>query len=92
MRSLKKTSKFKKDLKRESRSPSNRDLPFRMDVIVDLLLSDIPLPERFEDHPLKGNRKSQRDCHIKPDLILIYEKVGVDLLILHRLGSHSEIL
>jgi mRNA interferase YafQ len=92
MRSLKKTSKFKKDLKREFRSQNHRDLVMRLDPIIDLLLSDIPLPERFFDHPLKGRRKGQRDCHIKPDLVLIYEKVGDDLLVLHELGSHSEIL
>jgi mRNA interferase YafQ len=40
---------------------------------------------------LVGSWKGHRDCHIKPDLILIYRKVGTDALELVRLGSHSEL-
>jgi mRNA interferase YafQ len=92
MRSLNKTSKFKKDYRRVSRTPQHRDIEIRLPAILNLLVTDTELPERYADHPLKGKRKGQRDCHIKPDLVLIYEKVGDDLLILCELGSHSEIL
>jgi mRNA interferase YafQ len=30
-----------------------------------------------------------RECHVKPDLLLIYRKEGEDILRLARLGSHS---
>lgn len=43
------------------------------------------------DHDLTGDWIGYRECHIKPDLLLIYRKVGDDMLILARLGSHSEL-
>lgn len=47
-----------------------------------------PLPEKFQDHALKGDWHGFRDCHVKPDLVLIY-KVSDDVVVLHRLGTHS---
>ena len=49
------------------------------------------LPPRFRDHPLSGAWDDCRDCHVRPDLILIYRRVGDDVLQLVRLGSHSEL-
>jgi mRNA interferase YafQ len=49
------------------------------------------LPIANRDHPLKGEWRGYRDCHVKPDLVLIYAKRGADLLRLARLGSHSEL-
>ena len=56
-----------------------------------MLANDEPLPERYHDHPLVGEWKDHRDCHIKPDLVLIYRKTGENTLDLVRLGSHSEL-
>jgi mRNA interferase YafQ len=56
-------------------------------VIKQLQLSNT-LPEKYVDHPLAGNWVGYRDCHIKPDLILIY-KIDSDVLKLARVGSHS---
>jgi len=61
-----------------------------MDV-VRLLAADEALPRCNFDHPLSGDWADHRDCHIKPDLILIYRKPDDDHLDLVRLGSHSEI-
>jgi mRNA interferase YafQ len=47
------------------------------------------LPRRNADHPLTGEWQDFRDCHIRPDLILIYRKPTVDTLELVRLGSHK---
>ena len=58
---------------------------------VDLLSGDQPLPQRYFDHPLVGEWKDHRDCHIKPDLLLIYRKPDASSLELVRLGSHSEL-
>lgn len=44
----------------------------------------------YQDHPLAGNWKDFRDCHIEPDWLLIY-KFETDSLILARTGSHSEL-
>jgi mRNA interferase YafQ len=53
------------------------------------LAADAPLAERDRDHPLSGDWAGFRDCHIKPDLVLIYAKPDADTLRLVRLGSHS---
>ena len=42
-------------------------------------------------HALTGDWKDHRDCHVKPDLVLIYQKPDADVLRLVRLGSHSEL-
>jgi mRNA interferase YafQ len=59
--------------------------------VVNLLADDTPLPRRNFDHPLAGEWSDHRDCHIKPDLILIYRKPDANNLELVRLGSHSEL-
>ena len=56
-----------------------------------MLAVDDALPERMRDHALGGQWKDFRDCHVRPDLVLIYCKSGDDLLSLARLGSHSEL-
>ena len=60
--------------------------------VVNLLAADESLPRRNFDHPLSGEWTDHRDCHIKPDLILIYRKPDDENLDLVRLGSYSEIL
>ncbi len=56
-----------------------------------MLANDEPLAERHHDHHLVGEWKDHRDCHVKPDLILIYRKTDENTLDLVRLGSHSEL-
>jgi len=58
---------------------------------VNMFAADTPLPRRYFDHPLAGEWKDYRDCHIRPDLILIYGKPDDKNLELVRLGSHSEL-
>ncbi len=59
--------------------------------VVNLLAVDKPLPRRNVDHQLTGEWKDHRDCHIRPDLVLIYRLTDPDILELVRLGSHSEL-
>jgi mRNA interferase YafQ len=40
---------------------------------------------------MKGDWQDHRDCHVKPDLVLIYRLTNDDILQLVRLGSHSEL-
>lgn len=84
MRSLERTNTFKRDFKKHG------DLDMVLIEILYLLLNDKPLPQQYKDHELIGNWKGFRECHIKPDLLLIYRK-NDDLLQLVRLGSHSEL-
>ncbi len=59
--------------------------------VVNLLATDKPLPRRSFDHALTGEWGDHRDCHVRPDLILIYRKPDDDNLELVRLGSPSEL-
>jgi len=59
--------------------------------VVKALINNQPLFEKHRDHALTGDWKDHRDCHIKPDLILIYRKPNNEVLQLVRLGSHSEL-
>ena len=91
MRTIKRTSRFKKDYKREARGQHRTTLDVDLLAVVSLLASDSPLPDKFRDHPLTGEWIDHRDCHIKPDLVLIYRVPDAESLELVRLGSHSEL-
>jgi mRNA interferase YafQ len=60
-----------------------------IDVIFKLL-NDVELDYKYKDHQLKGSLKEYRECHIKPDLLLMYIIID-DVLELVNIGSHSEI-
>ena len=92
MRSIKHASKFRKDLKREYRTFGATEIDYLLDPVLNLLCQDYPLPFKYKDHPPKGKFLGARDCHLRPDLILIYRKIGKDILLLEQLGSQSEIL
>jgi mRNA interferase YafQ len=81
----------KRDFKREKLSGRYKNFDKIIVDILILLATDSLLPERYGDHPLTGNWVGFRECHIKPDLLLIYEKTTANKLILARLGSHSEL-
>ena len=92
MRKVKYTSKFKRDYKREKKSTHYRaTLDHDLLSIVKLLTADIKLSPHHRDHQLSGEWKDHRDCHIKPDLVLIYRKPDNESLELVRLGSHSQL-
>lgn len=91
MRTISRTVRFKKDYKRESKGQHSSALDSLLLAVVALLAADSPIPERLRDHALTGEWKDHRDCHIKPDLVLIYQMPDPESLILVRLGSHSEL-
>ena len=91
MRAIEWTSQFKRDYKRESRGVYRASLDEILSPTVESLAKDQPLDLRYCDHALGGDWKDHRDCHIKPDLVLIYQKQNEDILRLVRLGSHSEL-
>ena len=91
MRTISRTSRFKKDYKRELRGQHGSTLNTDFKTVLSLLAVDIPLPSKFRDHALTGDWKNHRDCHIKPDLVLIYYLPDPENLELVRLGSHSEL-
>lgn len=83
---------FKRDYKRIKATPRYRkDLDSLLADILKFLSADQVLPEKYLDHSLSGNWNGYRECHIKPNLLLIYKKPDKYTLRLARLGSHSEL-
>jgi mRNA interferase YafQ len=91
MRAIDRTTRFKRDYRREKKGPFAGKLDDLLAEAIDLLRTDTPLSPRFRDHPLSGTWSDCRDCHIRPDPVLIYCKPDADTLQLVRLGSHSEL-
>lgn len=64
----------------------------KIERVLELLCKQQPLPASLCDHPLRGEYAGCRDCHIEPDLLLIYRIDHGQLhLICLRLGSHSDL-
>ncbi len=91
MRTIERTNQFKRDYKREAKGQHRTSLENDFIEVVKLLANDVLLLEKYRDHALTGDWKDFRDCHIKPDLVLIYRKPDDKLLQLARIGSHSEL-
>ena len=86
---LRKTRQFEKDLKRMAK----RGMPLReLETVIDRLLEQIPLPEKYRDHPLVGDYTGFRECHVRPDWLLIYT-IKAERLVLTcmRTGTHSDL-
>jgi mRNA interferase YafQ len=91
VRTIDRPASFKRDYKREAKGQHRSDLDDVLKPVLLALATDQPLEARYRDHGLSGDWTGCRECHIKPDLLLIYRKTGEDKLILARLGSHSEL-
>lgn len=83
------SSQFKKDYKLIKKRGYNISL---FEDVLELLIQNRSLPEKYLDHQLIGNYKGYRECHITPDWLLIY-KVEEDILTLSltRTGTHSDL-
>ena len=91
MRTIERTRPFKRDYRREARGRHGADLDERLGAIVGALARDDALEPRQHDHALSGQWADFRDCHLRPDLVLIYQKPDPKTLRLVRLGSHAEL-
>jgi mRNA interferase YafQ len=87
MKDLRTSSRFRRDLRRVTR---RRYALERLEAIIDLLREGSPLPGRYRDHPLKGEWEGLRECHVRPDWLLIYETTD-DEVILQRTGTHADL-
>lgn len=92
MRTIERSTKFRKDYKRESKGRYAQTLDAELTAVLRALIQDEMLHASFRDHDLSGDWSGYRDCHIKPDLLLIYQKPDASTLRLICLGSHSELL
>lgn len=89
MLSIKYVTRFKKDLKKYHHQAS---VLRELNDVLKLLLAQKSLPEKYRDHSLSGGYVGMRECHVKPDVLLVY---WIDTknkkLVVERLGSHSEL-
>ena len=90
MYDLKFSKKFKKDLKKINK---NNPLAIKkLEYILNLLINNKPLKETHKNHKLHGDFNNCHECHVKPDILLIYKKNKQNLIIyLLRIGSHTEL-
>jgi mRNA interferase YafQ len=84
------SSGFKRDYRREFKT-YGKSLDGLLTGVLALLLADVPLPVNCKDHKLTGEWEGCREYHVKPDLLLIYEKPDEETLKLVRLASHMEL-
>ena len=91
MRTISKTSSFKADAKRLSKNPRYRGYEESLSQVVESLIAGLPIPFQFRDHLLTGNWKGFRECHLRPDLLLIYREDSPDSVTLVRVGTHSDL-
>lgn len=83
------SSKFKKDYKAILKRGYN---PILLQDVLEILCACQPLPPKYKDHPLSGNYKGHRECHITPDWLLIYKiEQNILTLTLTRTGTHSDL-
>jgi len=90
MRTIERSSAFRRDYRRVKSIPRHaKDIDALLAKVLTALLMDQILPAHNRDHALSGDWAGYRECHIKPDLLLIYRKPDARILRLARLGSHS---
>ena len=82
------SSQFKKDFKKITKL----SIPEIIEVgnVISTLQKGLVLEAKYVDHPLSGNWNGFRDCHVKPDLVLIYRS-HENTLQLARIGSHNDV-
>lgn len=85
--SIRQSTRFRRDVKRLRRQGA--DLK-QLETVIRQLVAQNPLAEQYRDHTLVGNWKGFRECHIKPDWLLIY-RIEDEELQLARTGSHAEL-
>lgn len=84
---IERSSQFKRDYKRLKRQGASLS---KLLNVIEQLVDEKALDQRYLDHALKGNWRGYRECHLEPDWLLIYRVEG-DLLELARTGSHSDL-
>jgi mRNA interferase YafQ len=87
MRSIRRDTQFKKDLKRLARRGEDTK---KLKAVIELLVKGEELPWKHRDHQLRGILKDCRECHIEPDWLLIYRIEGSELCLV-RTGTHSDL-
>ncbi|MCL7453463.1 MAG: type II toxin-antitoxin system YafQ family toxin [Anaerolineae bacterium] len=87
MKAIRRTSQFKRDVKRMQRQ--GRELE-KLKRVLEALVQEEPLATKYRDHVLVGQYRGTRECHIEPDWVLIYELSETEIVLI-RTGSHSDL-
>jgi mRNA interferase YafQ len=87
VRAIARTNRFKKEYQRHI---AGTPLEPEFAVLVRLLVTGATVPPGYRDHPLKGSPSGYRDCHLRGDMVVIYQSTP-DLVKFIRVGSHSEL-
>jgi mRNA interferase YafQ len=87
VRTIERTNRFKKEYQRRI---AGTPLESEFAALVQLLVRGTSLPAGYRDHPLKGALAGYCDCHLRGDLVVIYQ-VTPDLVKFIRIGSHGEL-
>ena len=91
MRLVRETRAYKKGFQREERGQYRFVIRDELPTVIEMLAADISLPTKYRDHVLTGDWLGHGECHIRPDLLLVYLKTNDNELYLVEIGSHSEI-
>lgn len=84
---IKLTARFERDF---AKRIAGTHLDAEFEALLNLLVSGAALPAKYRDHPLKGDRGGVRDCHLRPDIVLLYSR-SENLLKLVRIGTHADL-
>jgi len=87
MKTIRRTSQFKRDVKRMQRQ--GKDLE-KLKAVLENLVKGEELAPRYRDHVLVGQYRGTRECHLEPDWLLIYELAESEIVLI-RTGSHSDL-
>ena len=87
MRSVVLKSQFRRDYRKWIEGTVFED---ELRVVMERIAAGMPLEPRHRDHPLGGEWRGRRDCHVRGDLVLIYS-LPPGLAVFHCVGSHSEL-
>jgi len=87
MRSIRRDTQFKRDVKRLQKRGKNLD---KLKKVIQSLIKAEKLEVKHRDHQLKGLFKDCRECHIEPDWLLIYRIEGSELCLV-RTGAHADL-
>lgn len=89
---IKTTRDYKRSYKKLIKSGIKSSVLTELDFVINNLARGDKLDVKYADHPLTGDLKGYRECHIKPDLLLFYQIAKNNLILtLVNLGSHSDL-
>jgi mRNA interferase YafQ len=92
MYALIRSKQFQKSFKKLVKNGLKKKNIDELARVIDILASGGCLAQEYRDHKLHGEYEGYRECHIRGDLLLIYQIVESELvLVLINIGSHSEL-